>query len=355
MESLLGYSVNSDEMLKLGITLMKIVIFLTIAVFFQVIILRSLLVFRNYRKKRFLNIWRPILMESVAGVPDNLPTLNQRFIQDFISEWNSLYEKLGGFSHENLIEIARRLDIQRSAATMLVSSHPKIQLTGIITLGNMKTAGAWSILASIAKSKHTILSMAAYRALILINSDRALEELLPTLLKRLDWPPSMVARILSDTNTIRVCELIEKMSETANDSQLINLIQYMNSLKCMCSHEIVHNILAKSTHDEKVLSLALSELNDPTSIELVRKYTRYPGWHVRSKAATALGNIGEESDIKILNKLICDEKWWVRYNAAKSLAKLPFISNDRLKEIQSKHPNKMAKDILSQVIAEKNL
>ena len=355
MEFLSGYSTDSDAMLNIGMTLMKIVILLTIAVFFQVIILRSLLVFREYRKNKFLDLWRPILMESVAQVPDDLPPLNEKFIQDFISEWNKLYEKLGGPSHANLIEIARRLDTHRSAVKMLVSSHPRIQLIGIITLGNMKTAGAWKILTSIAMSEHTILSMAAYRALILINSNRALEELLPTLLKRIDWPPSMVGRILKDTDTLKVCDLIEQTSTTATEKVLENLVQYLNMLNCMCAHNVFKNILSNQTHNDKTISLALSELSDPTLIEFVRNYTDHKNWKVRSQAATALGNIGSEEDITILIGLVSDKKWWVRYKAAKALEKLPFVQLENLQGILEVHPDKMAKEIINQVIAEKNL
>jgi len=356
MESFLGYSIDSEAMLKVSITLMKIVIFLTVAVFFQVIYLRSALVYREYRKKNFIALWRPVLMESVAHVPEKLPHLNQKFIQDFVAEWNSLYEKLGGLSHDNLIEIARRLDVNRSAILMLVSRHPRIQLTGIITLGNMRVVGAWDVLSYIARSDHTILSMAAYRSLILIDSDRALYELLPILLKRLDWPPSMVARILKDTDSLKVCGLIAETCTTANDAQLANLIQYLNTLNCMCAHEVFREILKdENKHDDHVISLCLSELNDPTSIEFARKYTTSTRWHVRAHAATALGNIGSEEDIRTLISMTGDDEWWVRYRAAQALAKLPFVKVENLKGMQKIHPHKLAKQILSQVIAEQEL
>jgi len=349
----LGYSADSEVALKFGITLMKIVIFLTIAVFFQVIILRAMLVFREYRKKHFINIWRPILMESVAFLPEKLPKLNRRFTLDFIGEWNSLYEKLGGISHDNLIQIARRLDIHKSAIIMLTSGRPRIQLTGIITLGNMKVSGAWDILESISKSEHTILSMAAYRALILIDRNQALEKLLPTLLQRLDWPPSMVARILKDSDTTKVCDLLAKTCENARGKQLANLIRYINALKCMCSLNIFRAILSDPDHDEEVLSLCLAELNDPTAIDLVRMYIAFPSAQVRTYAAVAIGNIGSKEDIILLEMLLNDENWWVRYRAAQSLIGLPFISNEKLSIIKEKTITKRAIEILEQAIAER--
>lgn len=351
----MGYSIDSEVMLKIGITLMKIVIGLTIAVFFQVIILRALLIFREYRKRNFINLWRPILMESVALVPDDLPHLNQKFIQDFVTEWNSLYEKLGGVSHNNLIEIAKRLNVHRSALVMLISPHPRIQLTGIITLGNVKAIGAWDILSSMARSEHTILSMAAYRALILINSNRALDELLPTLLKRQDWPPSLVARILKDTDTFKVCSLIESTYKSANEDQLENLIQYINALKCMCSHEVFREILSDESHSDQVISLCLAELSDPVSIVHARNYAKSSKWRIRAHAATALGNIGTQEDVTLLVSMTSDDQWLVRYRAAQAIGRLPFVNIDNLKAMQKLHPKKIAKDILNQVIAEREL
>lgn len=341
-------------MLRIGVNLMLTVIALTVGVFLLVIILRLLLLYHNRQRENLISTWRPVLMECVMETPKILPTLDQKYIVEFIAEWNSLYENLGGISHENLIGIAIKLEVHRTAMVMLISNHVKIRLTGIITLGNMRVTQAWPILESIAKSDQVFLSIAAYRALILINSDKALDELLPILITRTDWPVSMVAKILKDTDILKSCELLADSCENANEKQLENIIQYINTLKCTCATQVFRKILSKDK-DDHIKSLCLQELNDPTAIDLVYKHLDSKRWHVRMHAASALGNIGSKKDVKLLTKLLGDEHWWVRYRAAQALAKMPFVSIEDLLYIKYIHENKHAKSIVDQVIAEQEL
>jgi len=354
MESFLDFNITSKITLDASISLMKYVAGVVLLVLISVIFMRLKLVYHDIKRKKFLNIWRPILMESIAHTPNKLPRLNKTYLQDFIAEWNSLYEKLGGISHDNLISIAARLDIHRHSAIMLISSHPRIQLTGIVTLGNMRVKSSWELLASIAQSDQTILSMAAYRALILIDGDRALEELLPILIKRSDWPASMIAKILKDTDNYKACELMTEACDNASKDNLPRILKYINALNCQNASKVFKRILTES-HDDHLYSLCLQKLNDPSAIDIVREFTTYARWHVRVNAAIALGNIGAEEDIPVLEKMLSDPQWWVRYRAAQSLCKLPFIDTQRLNSIRSKHNDKFAKAILDQVLAEKEL
>jgi hypothetical protein len=354
MESFLGYDIDSEHMLRIGVILLQLVITLTFAVFSLVIVLRILLQYHKFRRAKFISVWRPILMGCIMEFPNSLPKLDHKYINEFIGEWNSLYENLAGNSHQNLINIAAELGIHHTAIKMLISNHIKIRLTGIITLGNMRFKPAWPLLESIAKSNQVFLSIAALRALILIDSKKALEELLPMLISRVDWPVNMVVKVLKDCNNEEVCELITKTCKDTNDEQLANLIQYINALKCTCASRVFHNILSQDK-DDHLKSLCLKKLNDPTAIDLVRKHVTSERWHVRMNAAKALGNIGAQQDVKLLSHLLNDNKWWVRYRAAQSLLKMPFLSIEQLLEIQRNQQSKQAKNIISQVIAEQEL
>jgi len=351
MESLLVYNIDSELMLKIGINVFKLVLFVTACVFVAVITLRIMLVYKERRRRKFVEMWRPILMQCVMEVPETHPKLNYRFILDFITEWNALFDKLNGTSRDNLVSFASQLKIQQTAIKLLISSHLKIQLTGVVTLGNMQVQGAWPILESIANSNNAILSMAAYRALIMIDSDRALIELLPVLIKREDWPNAMIARILKNTNNNLVCSIVTNACDTANQEQLFRLIQILNALNCP-SIPVVFRKALLDDMDDHIISYCLKFTTDPNSIDLVRKYVSYPRWHIRAHAATALGNIGGKEDIKHLVKLIADKQWWVRYRAAQALTKMPFISRDDVHDIKAKQQSKNAKQIIDQVLAE---
>ena len=341
-------------MLKIGVNLMLFVLTLTFLVLVLVVILRLILLYKKRQSDKFIELWRPILMECVMGAPESLPKLNPKYLFNFIVEWNSLYENLGGVSHGNLIYVALKLDIHRAAMKMLISRNVKIQLTGVITLGHMRTVQAWRVLESIAKSDQIFLSIAAYRSLILIDSNKALDQLLPVLIKRVDWPSTMVAKILKDTDNLKVCELIAEVCEGASEKQLENLIQYINALKCTCAAPVFRKILS-SPSDDHLKTLCLQELNDPSAIDLVYKHIESSRWHVRMHAATALGNIGTKKDIKLLDNLLSDKEWWVRYRASQALAKMPFVSTEDLLYKKSMSDNEDVKSILDQVIAEQAL
>jgi HEAT repeat protein len=293
-------------------------------------------------------------MESVATTPEHLPILDQRFVLDFINEWNTLYEKLGGASHDNLIELAKKTKINQAAATMLTAPNIKSQLIGIITLGNMRSEGAWPFLVNMAKNSETTLSMAAYRALSQIDVNKALVDLLPQLISRTDWPPSMVAKILKDVKNPKVCRLLEDVSYKAKDNELPNIIRYINVLKCPNSTKLFRQILDRHV-DDQMISLCLHELNDPSAIDLVYRYIDYPRWHVRVNVAHALGKIGGKEDVEHLIKLLSDRQWWVRYRAAEALVNLPFINSDEIRNIKNTLEDEKARQIMEQAMAEKEM
>lgn len=354
MEYILGYGIDTDTLLAIGKGLMKAVLIFTMLVFIQVVVKRMQLMYRENRRQHFLDKWRPILTESVAVVPNSLPKLDQRFIFDFINEWNTLYEKLGGISHDNLIALAQKAEINHAAAKMLIAPNIKLQLIGIITLGNMRSHSAWPFLASMATNSDTTLSMAAYRALSQIDVDRAFVELLPQLISRTDWPTSMVAKILKNTKNPKLCELLEEASYKAKSNELSNIVRYINVLKCQNSAKIFRHILDKQV-DDQIISLCLHELNDPTAIDIVHRYLDYPRWHVRVNVAHALGKIGGIEDIKHLEKLLGDKQWWVRYRAAEALINMPFLTRNQFIDIKNNLEDQNAQDIMDQVLAEKEL
>jgi len=354
MEYILGYGISTETLLELGKGLMKAVFIFTVLIFIQVVIKRASLVYRNYRRQRFINTWRPILMESVAVVPDKLPKLDKRFIYDFINEWNTLYDKIGGTSHDNLIELAKKTAIQRTAIKLLIAPNIKLQLIGVITLGNMRNEGAWPFLVSIAKNSETTLSMAAYRALSQINVDKALVELLPQLVSRIDWPASMVAKILKSTRNPKICELLQEASYKAKEEELPNIIRYVNVLKCSNASQLYRQVLDKQV-DDQIISLCLRELTDPTAIDLVHRYLDYPRWHVRVAVAHALGSIGGPDDLEYLKKMLSDKQWWVRYRAAEAIVNLPFVTNEDVSKIRNDLQDERAQLIIDQVIAERDM
>jgi HEAT repeat protein len=76
---------------------------------------------------------------------------------------------------------------------------------------------------------------------------------------------------------------------------------------------------------------------------------------VRLHAAQALGRLGTREDEWHLRRALADSQWWVRYRAAQALGNLPFMDVDRLRRITEDVEDRYGRDILRQVIAEKEL
>lgn len=348
------FNINSETLLNLSKGLVIIVVILSLLIFILITIKRILLIYRAYRKTRFLNLWRPLLAETVVSIPQHLPALEHKFVHDFITEWNTLYIKLSGNAHDNLVALAKRYNIKEVAIKMLVSPHISIQLLGIVTLGNMQVSTAWPYIKNIADNKAFLISIVAYRALFQIDSDRAIEEVLPDLLDRTECPPTLVARLIKDNHNPRLCEILENSIPNASTAKLANIVRFLGAQRCENAAKI-YNELLKQPVDDHIISLCLVEINHPSSIDLVRQFVDYPRWHVRVHAAHALGKIGGKEDLVYLLELLHDKQWWVRYRAAEAIINLPFISAEELQIIKNRLDVPSALEILEQVIAEKEL
>jgi len=88
---------------------------------------------------------------------------------------------------------------------------------------------------------------------------------------------------------------------------------------------------------------------------LARKHADNPEWYIRLHVATVLGRMGLQQDVDVLLKLMSDPEWWVRYRSAQSLAQMPFIHAADLKKIHASLNDRYARDILQQVISEREL
>ncbi len=103
------------------------------------------------------------------------------------------------------------------------------------------------------------------------------------------------------------------------------------------------------------LQACLPLINDPADVTIVRACLSHPQWLVRVEAVAALGRVGTADDEAGLAALLSDPHWWVRYRAAHSLATLPASNVPQLQRLAAAQTNPFAHDILTEVIAEREL
>jgi HEAT repeat protein len=102
-----------------------------------------------------------------------------------------------------------------------------------------------------------------------------------------------------------------------------------------------------------VLIGTLRIINDVGLLPQARPHLRHTDWRVRVQAAKLLGRVGEHADVNRLIPLLADAEWWVRYRAAQALAGMPFFSRTELELLRSNLSDRFARDMLSQVLAER--
>jgi HEAT repeat protein len=334
-----------------------------------VLLMRGALLLRERRRKKFLAVWQPILVNAVDIATSDLPRLARRDLPEFLLLWNHLQESLLDESKDHLNQIGKALSIERAALRLLRRGNLRERLLAIVTLGQMRERAAWDQLLTLAHREGVLLSIAAARALVMIDPTKAVPELIPLLLTRADWPASRVANMLRIAGADVISDQIanaalksalEKSEANANgDGQPATndparVVGYLELAYNVAALPVARAI-AELSQDPEVLAACLRLLNSAEDLPMVRECLSHEDSRVRVQAAAALGRLGEDDDEERLVPLLSDREWWVRYRAAQALSRLPHMREPKLKTIQAAQSNPFARDILAQVMAEVQL
>jgi HEAT repeat protein len=364
------YSGSDAETLRvvewIGATLFA----LTLLLIILVLLLRAGLLLRERRKRKFLNVWQPILTNVVDVPSADVPHLPRRNLTDFLFVWNHLHQFLLDESKDHLNQIAYALRINEAALRMLRRRNLRDRLLAVITLGQLRERSAWDALLPLTRDASPALSIVAARALMMIDGAKAVPELIPLLESRPDWPLHRVANVLQLAGAEIISDPIARaaiascMGASVESATGVVKAESINHPERLIRYlELAYNVLAlpavrtiaQSSPDAEVLAACLRLFKSDEDLEIVRRCLTHKAWPVRLQAAAAMGRIGEARDATRLIRLLSDEQWWVRYRAAQALARLPSMTAAGLKAIQAKQSDAFARDMLAQVIAEVRL
>ena len=190
-------------------------------------------IFLGKERKRtlFLGTWRPIIDSSKVSMPSNLSPLEKSDALFFIEEWNTQHSQANEQQKIGLSVLASQLEIYRYAKGMLVDSKETVRLMGIQLLGNLRDETLWKLLYAIANQNNQNTSIMALEAMFKINSRRAFDELMLTLIKHTNWPLEEVINTLKNLDTVDVCYFIQQaINDTIIDEKLGQT--YLNELNC---------------------------------------------------------------------------------------------------------------------------
>jgi hypothetical protein len=265
--------------------------------------------------------------------------------------WNHLHAFLRGESKDRLIAIGRELGMVAVARRFLTVPGTRQRLIALLTLGNLRAKFSWRLLEHPAESPNAYLSLSAMRAMVAIDHETALPLFVSEISRRADWSAVMVATVLHEAGYERAAPLLAEAARAQAPEQAARLIRFLSPAQCTGAGPILRAIL-RETRDERLISVCLQVLKEPEDLELARQFLQHPQWFIRVQAASAVGRLGLPGDETLLVALLSDPEWWVRYRAAQALAALPWFSLTELAVIGTEHPDRYARDIVIQVMAE---
>lgn len=304
---------------------------------------------RRRRSQRFRAAWHPLLIQSLVEVPTDLPLLRLGEIRLFLDFWVYLHETIRGGATASLDAVLRLVGADGAAMRMLHSSRLADRLVAVMALGHLRERSVWGELQQLTHSPSPELSLAAARALVLIDAQAAMEGLVPLLGSRTDWSLVKVAGILSETGSdIAAPALHQALAEASLDAAE-RLIRCLEATGSPISLPLVRQIMGRDETDSQLLIACLryaGRCGGPTELSVVRARLAHPRWPVRLHAVLSLGKIGVAEDVPLLVSRLMDDEWWVRYRAAEALAGLPCVALPQLLQIQTDHADTLARDLL---------
>lgn len=306
------------------------------------------------RTERLLKRWRPLVMKRILDVPAKMPHVAPADWPTLMSLWNHLHESLRGDAREKLNRVGKEIGMREEARRYLASTDPRRQLLALLVLGNFRDGQAWPKTKELVQSENVIMSLAALRAMLMINPRVAMPIVTPLIARRTDWSPVRVAAFLSDAGEDATAKHLAKGATRMQGRDAIRLLKYIQATNARSALPAVRQ-LAQKTKDPGVLAAALPLLKEGKDRDLQREMMKHPSWFVRVQAAQMMGRMGQPGDEEALMALLSDEQWWVRYRAAQAIASLPFLGLDQIRWIQAHHEDRYAREILDQVLAESSL
>ena len=318
-------------------------------------LLRVLLVARTRRVQRMQARWRPILTAAAAGESlADLPPTDDPERKLLLPLWNRLRESVKGDAGLQLDSMAIAVGLDATALAQLTAGTVPERLFAINTLGHLRTAEAWDPLIRLTLGEATTMSLAAVRALLRMDTNRALPALLPQLLRRDDWSITRLLPLLKAADPRVLQQTLLAAIPNAYGVSARRLLIFAEALPTDFAAPLAHWALAAHDEDDELVATALRLLGDPRDVLLARRFLGHTNWRIRVRAISALEKVGNADDVPHLVAALSDREWWVRLRAARTLIRLPFLNDEQTRRIQNSLEDRFARDALTQVLLEEH-
>lgn len=342
---------DSDLILRIALVVSAVTAMLAVSLMANVLIVRLLSIREERHENAVLDVWRPLIAESAEGVLQDLPTLRRKELPVVLAEWSRVHEVVRGEATDNLNRLAHRLEFHKAALRMVARGPLRNRLIGIITLGHLRNPQYRSVVFPLLDSADARISLAAARALVQMAPEVGVPRVVARAGARTEWSLVRLAMILREAPAGRVCISLLDTLEKSMVSAMPRLLKLMKGIECANRWAAIQHAIGASS-DPNIRAVSLSVLEDPDGLEFARESCNHDAWFVRVQAASALGRVGTPEDVDRLVTMLSDPVWWVRYRAAEALIQLPFISTAEIRQLSHSSPDRFARDILREALAE---
>ncbi len=329
-----------------------------LALVLQVAVLRVRGRARSLRERRFMAVWQPLIAAAAGGETVELPPLMKGEELFFLKAWNQAQASAAGEAKARCAALAARCDILAYTHALLSQSGLHPRLIALLTLGNLGDRSAWNDILRLSREPDALVSLAAARALLQIDPDAAIHELMPQLQQREDWQMAQFAHLVEEYGTHGVFAYLADAASRLSGStdapylpQLRRVLRLLQGAPSRYAVPAARRVLAE-TMDEEVVAACLKLLRGAADLPAVRSRIGHASWIVRLQAARALGRMGGAEDVPHLASLLGDPVWWVRYRAAQALGALTRDDRGALSQLRGTLHDRYACEMLDMVMAE---
>lgn len=346
------FKLLSDPYLNAAFWVGSVACLVTVCLSVGIVVLRVRLHADDRRWRRFVEVWRPALLEAILArdTPD-LPRLRPGEHVLFLRLWTYLQESLRGEASRRLNEAAGHLGIDAAARGLLLHGSRAEKLQAILAAGYLKDALAWTSLVHLVEGGDSLLAVNAARALVRIDPLRAATGLMPMLVARTDWDLGRVAGFLGEARQA-FWLLMARSIPVLRSEELPRALQLAETLRLQLPVPTLARLLQPG-QPPGVVRAALRLSNNPELAAQVRHCLTHADPGVRELAARQMAWLAQPADVSRLTSLLDDRHWMVRMAAADAIARLPFLTSRELDDVEHGHP--LAAEQLRHVRAELRL
>lgn len=273
----------------------------------------------------------------------------------FASRWNSQFDMASPCQKEELRRLARESGLIDRAKDKLAVSRQQAELgSALRVLARVADPESSARAHEILLSSNPNLAYEAACYLMQVDAGQSIHEVLLRLVARPGWNPMQVRQILQGTPLEIVTSgfwSCMKVVPEINQTHLIPCLQFVDAATATFP---LTRYLPLHRRDEWLVA-ALEQATAPELAPVIRQLLDHPAGSVRLASLKAICRLGDINDLPHLKDCLADSNWWVRHGAATSI--VDWLGQDAaaIQECMASLSEPHAREVLSTVMAERQL